>query len=84
MPPTTAAPIERWLAAPGPDAYSSGSVPSTKAAPVITIARNRSLAASTAAAEASAPSRLRCNAKSTIRIELLQDIANSSTTPICV
>ena len=56
MPQNTAMPIERRAAAPAPVARTSGSTPRMKAKEVMTIGRNRSRAASTAASRIALPS----------------------------
>ena len=84
MPPNTAMPIERRAAAPAPVARTSGSTPRMKANEVMTIGRNRSRAASTAASRIGLPSARCWRAYSTIRMPFLLPSAMSRMMPICV
>jgi hypothetical protein len=84
MPPKTAVPSARRLAAPAPPATTSGETPRMNANDVIRIGRKRRRAASTAAAAMASPRSRRARANSTIRIAFLLASAISSTTPICV
>ena len=83
IPPKTAVPTARIVAAPAPEAITSGTNPAMNAKDVIITARNLSLAASIAAAMISWPCR-RCSiANSMIRIAFLAASAISTTMPIC-
>ena len=84
MPPNTAVPSERRLAAPAPVAITSGSVPSRNEIAVISTARKRSLAAASAASYSGVHSSYLFLANSTIRIAVLQAMPKSSTKPTCV
>ena len=84
MPPNTAMPIERRAAAPAPVARTSGNTPRMKANEVMTIGRNRSRAASTAASRIGLPSSRCWRAYSTIRMPFLLPSAISRMMPIWV
>ena len=82
MPPNTAVPTARWVAAPAPEAITSGTSPRMKANDVIMTARKRRLAALMAAATISSPCRRCSMANSTIRMAFLAASAISTTMPI--
>jgi len=73
MPPITPVPIACWLFEAAPVAMASGTTPKMKASEVITIGRNRSVAASIAARTTEVPGFQRSRANSTIRIAFLAE-----------
>ena len=81
MPPITPVPIARRLFAPGPDAMASGTQPRPKASEVMTIARIRARAASSAASRTAMPWRTCSIATSQIRIAFFADSPTSVTSP---
>ena len=84
MPPTTARPMAWRLAAPAPEATTSGMKPVIEEIEVIRMGRKRYLAASTAASRMPRPL-ARCSlANSTIKMAFLLARAMSSTMPIWV
>ena len=71
MPPRMPVPTECWVAAPAPEALTSGSTPRMKASEVITMGRSRARPASTAASTMDLPASYCCLAYSTIRMPFL-------------
>ena len=83
MPPNTAVPTARWVAAPAPEAITSGTRPRMKANDVIMTARKRRSAAVVAAVDdVLAAARARSIANSMIRMAFLAASAISTTMPI--
>lgn len=82
MPPNTAVPTARCVAAPAPPAITSGIRPQMKAKEVIITARKRSAAAVVAAVTMSWPLARSSMANSMIRMAFLAASAISTTTPI--
>ena len=81
MPPITPVPMARRLFAPGPVAIASGTQPRPNASEVITIARMRARAASSAASSTPMPWRTCSIATSQIRIAFFADRPTSVTRP---
>jgi hypothetical protein len=82
MPPNTAVPTARRLAAPAPTAMTSGSRPRMKAKLVISTGRMRSRAPFTAASSSGTPFSRSSLANSTMRMAFLLARAMSTTMPI--
>ena len=82
MPPITPVPIEWRLTEPAPVLIANGKTPKMNASEVMTIGRNLSRAASSAASETDRPSRWRWAANSTIRIAFFAARPISVTRPI--
>ncbi len=82
MPPNTAVPTARWVAAPAPEAITSGTRPRMKAKDVIITARKRCPAAEVAAVTGSLPPARSCMATSITRMAFLAASAISTTMPI--
>ena len=82
MPPNTAVPTARWVAAPAPEAMTSGTRPRMKAKEVIMTARKRRPAAVVAAVTMSLPCARSSMANSMIRMAFLAASAISTTMPI--
>src|ERR1051325_2528152 len=81
-PPRTRVPADRRAPAPAPVEKASGITPRMKASEVMRIGRKRSLAASTAAAEADSPCSCFITAYSTIRMACFAARPSSVTSPI--
>ena len=81
MPPMTPVPIARRLLAPGPEAIARGTQPRPKASDVITMARIRARAASSAASTTDIPARTCSIATSQIRMAFFADSPTSVTRP---
>lgn len=83
IPPQTAVPSDRRLAAAAPVAKTSGRTPRMKAIDVIKIGRNRIFEALTDAAKMECPDFLSSLANSTIKMAFLLAKAMTNTIPIC-
>ena len=84
MPPTVPTPTERLPLAPTPVANINGNMPNTMVSDVISMGRNRALAADMAAAAIVMPSRRRDEAYSVSRMAVLANRPISIISPVCI